>query len=263
MLELLIQDVNGEIKAQHRGNDCAYLGYKGTYNVGDKIIIKNDSADKDYLMVKLDASLDTTFIYMPGAEWHYTIPEVHDRTAYYPFSFKGERHYIEVRYAKEYEIYQYRNLALNPHDQKEDTGVYPHASANVETRNETVFFARNAIDGVLANDYHGRYPFQSWGINRQEDAYLKLEFGRPVNIDTIELVLRGDYPHDSYWTEASLEFSDGTEEKVLLDKLLTPQLMSIQKENIEWLILKDLIKHEDESPFPALTQLKVFGTEGF
>ncbi len=48
MLELLIQDVNGEIKAQHRGNDCAYLGYKGTYNVGDQLIIKNDSADRRY-----------------------------------------------------------------------------------------------------------------------------------------------------------------------------------------------------------------------
>ena len=49
------------------------------------------------------------------------------------------------------------------------------ASANVETRGESVFAARNAIDGVKANRSHGAWPFESWGINRQDDAQLTLE----------------------------------------------------------------------------------------
>lgn len=41
-----------------------------------------------------------------------------------------------------------RNLAKNVMDQHGETNCYPHASANVETRGEAVFAARNAIDGV-------------------------------------------------------------------------------------------------------------------
>ncbi len=36
----------------------------------------------------------------------------------------------------------------------------------------------------------------------------------------------------------------------------------MEKKNISWIRLKDLIKSEDPSPFPALTQIEVYGTEG-
>ena len=44
--------------------------------------------------------------------------------------------------------------------------------ANVETRGEAVFAARNAIDGIYENDAHGIWPYQSWGINRDPNAAL-------------------------------------------------------------------------------------------
>ena len=63
---------------------------------------------------------------------------------------------------------------------------------NVETRGEAVFAARNAIDGVYENDAHGIWPYQSWGINRDPNAALTLDFGRPVTIDELRLTLRAD-----------------------------------------------------------------------
>ena len=92
-----------------------------------------------------------------------------------------------MRTAEEYEVTAYRNLAKNVMDQHGDHGCYPHAYANVETRGESVFAARNAIDGVLANASHGAWPYESWGINMQDDAELTLEFGRPVDFDKIVL----------------------------------------------------------------------------
>ena len=74
------------------------------------------------------------------------------------------------------------------------TGFYPHASANVETRGEAVFAARNAVDGVYENDAHGTWPYQSWGINRDPSAALTIEFGRSVTVDELRLTLRADFP---------------------------------------------------------------------
>ena len=41
---------------------------------------------------------------------------------------------ISLRKARPYEVNIYRNLAENVNDQHGDVNCYPHASANVETR---------------------------------------------------------------------------------------------------------------------------------
>ena len=91
-------------------------------------------------------------------------------------------------------------------------GSFPHASANVETRGESVFAARNAIDGVTANRSHGSWPYESWGINKRQDAEMLLEFGCPVDCDRVVLWTRADFPHDNWWIQARLTFSDGSVE---------------------------------------------------
>ena len=111
------------------------------------------------------------------------------------------------------------------------------------------------------NHSHGTWPYQSWGINRDLNAALTLFFGRTVVIDELRLTLRADFPHDSWWTQATVEFSDGSREVLTLQKLAAPQAFAIQPRQVEWLILKELVKAPDPSPFPALTQLEVFGTE--
>ena len=103
-------------------------------------------------------------------------------------------------------------------DQHGETNCYPHASANVETRGEAVFAARNAIDGVTVNDAHGEWPYESWGINRREDANMRLEFGRKVAVSRIRLYTRADFPHDNWWKQVTIRFSDGSEVVAELEK---------------------------------------------
>ena len=155
----------------------------------------------------------------------------------------------------------YRNLALNQNDQHKEVKCYPHASANVETRGESVFAAQNAIDGVRANLWHGSWPWTSWGINRQADAEIKIDFGRTVWTDKIVLYTRADFPHDSWWTKVTLHFSDGSSIDWELQKTNLAQVLEFEKKEISWVMMNQLIKAEDDSPFPALTQLEVYGAD--
>ncbi len=152
-----------------------------------------------------------------------------------------------------------RNLALNPYDASSVKGIYPHASANAQTRGQAIFAPRNAIDGIAVSNKHGFYPYQSWGINKDPNAALQIEFGGSVDLDTLVFTLRADFPHDSYWTEGTVAFSDGSSEHLSFTKTGAPQAFPIRKNNIQWLRLHNLIKAQDGSPFPALTQLEAWG----
>ena len=154
-----------------------------------------------------------------------------------------------------------RNLAFNPYDCHGDHGFYPHATANVETRGEAVFAARNAIDGIRENRSHGAWPYQSWGINRDPQARLRLDFGRAVEVSELRLTLRADFPHDSWWTAATVVFSDGSREQLALTKTADAQRFALAPRRVEWLELCELKKAEDASPFPALTQLEAWGKD--
>ena len=140
-----------------------------------------------------------------------------------------------------------------------DVLCYPHATANVETRGESVFAAKNAIDGVRANLSHGEWPYESWGINMQDDAAMKLDFGRPVLADRIVLYTRSDFPHDNWWQQVTIRFSDGSEQEFPLEKSSRAHVLPIPEKEITWLELCNLIKAEDPSPFPALSQIEVYG----
>ena len=103
------------------------------------------------------------------------------------YRFETKKPYISVRIATKEEIKSYRNWALNPHDLQHFTGAYPLMHLPTWKREMMPLFACNAIDGTFANLYHGPYPYQSWGINQQLDAALKIEFGREVLLDKSDL----------------------------------------------------------------------------
>ena len=138
----------------------------------------------------------------------------------------------------------------------------PHTWANVETRGEAVFAARNAIDGIICPESHGAYPYQSWGINCDPEACLTLEFGRPVRADTLVLTTRADFPHDAWWKSARVTLSNGNTRILTLKKSPEGKGQSFDLGGvvITSLMLDNLKKADDPSPFPALTQLEVWGT---
>lgn len=258
--EIQVLGSTGEIKAQASDENQVILAWEGCYEDGDKIIFKAAETGAFYI-IRVDDGMDEAVVYVTEQEVVYDIPFSEKKTSYNPKAFTGTRHYLSLRPAKAQETAGCRNLAKNVMDQHGDRGCFPHASANVETRGEAVFAARNAIDGVLATASHGEWPYQSWGINRQDDAELTLEFGRPVDVEQVVLYTRADFPHDNWWIEGTITFSDGTEEKVALTKTGGPQEFSISRKGITWLKLGNLIKADDPSPFPALTQIEVYGTE--
>lgn len=256
---ITILSADGKVKGADMAHGSASLVFMEEYQPGDRIVI-TPSEGNHHVWLQVDEVLGPSFVFLTG-EVTYTVPFDQQRLNLSPKAFTGNSHYLFVREADSEQICQYRNLALNVCDQHNAINLYPHASANVETRGEAVFFACNAIDGICENRNHGIWPYQSWGINRQADAQLTLEFGREVCVDKIVLFIRADFPHDSWWTEATLRFSDGTKIVWHLEKNRFGQVLTFPKKRIRWIKLGDLIKADDPSPFPALTQLEVYGTE--
>ena len=234
--------------------------YNFEYNDGDWMIIDCDKKGGFY-KIQLEDTMLESIVYIPGSFFMYTIPAKDQRKNYSPKSFYGDCHLIRVEEASDEEVYQRRNLAFNPYDQHENNSFFPHSSANVETRNECVFASRNAIDGYFYNESHGSFPFQSWGINKNPNAEFKIDFGREVLVDEIVLTLRADFPHDNYWKTATLAFSDGSELVMQLNKTSERQSLRFESKRVRTIILKNLIKGEELSDFPALTQFEAWGYE--
>ena len=247
---------------------------------------------------------EETLVYLINNEFRFTIPGItgtdangntlgggnwpYDSRA---FSTSGNTEkVITARVATEEEINARRNLALNPFDlrgndngvsgsnKKGDISVFPHAYANRVTDNKREFEPRNAIDGFEFNASHVGFPYQAWGCgNEKTDSEFSVLFGRYVEIDQIDITVRAQWnppqpnnanDHDINWTSATLEFSDGTEMPISLQKLASPQVIKLpEKKVVSWVRLKDLPVSEETIPgdgrkkFSALTEFKVWGVE--
>ena len=114
---------------------------------------------------------------------------------------------------------------------------------------------------MTENRSHGEWPYESWGINMQDDAEMTVDFGREVLVDKVVLYTLSDFPHDNWWQQVSLKFSDGDEIDWKLEKSQKPHVLKIKEKKISWVKLYKLIKADDPSPFPALSQIEVYGKD--
>ncbi len=261
MTEICLKVLNKENStvAVKRGIDEVNLVVSREYEAGDRIILETASKAV-FVWLQFDEAIGKSLVLIKG-NVEYKIPFGEKRINLSPKAFYGNKHLISVKVARDYEVKAYRNLAVNVCDQHEIENLYPHAVANVETRGESVFAAQNAIDGITVNDCHGEWPYQSWGINMQEDAKLKIDFGRKVKIDTIVLYTRADFPHDNWWKKVTFSFSDGSKLDMEMEKSEISHEIKFKEKSVEWLELYNLKKSEEPSPFPALSQIEVYGTE--
>lgn len=259
-LTLKVMDEQGNVLACSKGDSEISLVYDSEYNPGDSLAVECSETGA-YLVLQLDDTMAPAVGFLKDSRYTFPIPFGENRVSYSPRSFSGTRHLLYARAARQEEISTRRNMAFNPLDCHENSSLFPHASANVETRGEAVFAARNAIDGLKAGHYHGEWPYTSWGINRDPLAQLKLDFGRKVKIEEAVLYLRTDFPHDAWWESATLHFSDGSDMTVALKKTDAGQSFHFEPKCVEWVTLDTLIKADDPSPFPALTQLELYGVE--
>ena len=257
ILALKVIDKNDNTICVRSGENFVDLVCMHEYQEGDRIVL--ETSEKDiYVNWQVDDALGSAFVYITDNVSYY-VPFGEKRISYSPKVFTGNRHYIYAEAAREDEIRAYRNLALNPADQHMDIPCFPHATANVETRGESVFAAKNAIDGVRANLSHGQWPYESWGINMQDNAAMKVDFGRKVRTDKVVLYTRSDFPHDNWWRQVTLNFSDGSTQDFPLEKSTEAHVLTFPEREISWIELCNLIKADDPSPFPALSQIEVYG----
>lgn len=246
-----------ELLACIKGEEEAQLLYRGEYLAGDRIVFESD---QKHVLVSVDQSIESARIYMPSGTSEYSIPMSGDNLLVYPpHAFTGDLHVIDIRPDMSNE---YRNLAVNPVDQRGSVTAYPHATANVETRDESVFCARNVIDGMHIARGHGEWPYQSWGIGARTDAHLTVEFGRQVTVDQMALYLRADFPHDAYWIAGTVTLSDGYQQTFELKGVEGKQLIKFDaNHDITWAKLDQLIKCDMPSAFPALRQWEIYGQD--
>lgn len=248
---------DGKVLASSEGEREASLLYRGAYQEGDSIAF---TADGCRAIVQVDQQVAPARVYLPTGAFCYRLPLAGDNLAVYPpRAFAGEMHLISIRPDASNE---YRNLARNPADQRGDVTAYPHATANVETRNESVFAARNTIDGVHIAGGHGEWPYGSWGIGARTDAELTLDFGRTVEIDRLVLYLRADFPHDAWWISASAALDDGFSVAFPLEGRDGAQEVSLGgMHRVRSLKLHSLVKCDMPSAFPALRQIEAYGRD--
>ena len=273
MLTLKIIGGDGTVKAEYRGMDIK-AEYKGELTENDKIKVSLDGCE--FIAVRLDPTLAESILWVPGKSFEFTVPTAHQlKMGYHPEAFKGDSHVITVREPEDSEIYGYRNLALNSHDKHGKVRSFPHASANFVTREDPCFYERNAIDGVVNNQGHGAYPYHSWAGGARNDLEFFLDFGRDVEIDKLVFFLRADFahdkitgiPHDSYWKNIDIGFSDGEVirgEFVMDGTDLNPENskgieISFDKKTTRSVHLFNFTQVSEVLSFAALTQLEVYG----
>lgn len=256
-LVLKILDKDGNIRAMETSEDYVTLVYTNEYEEGDRIVLEGKGAHD--ILFQLDEVMGEALCYVTGPV-SYQVPFGSDRVGLSPKAFAGNIHYLHARIPAKKEIFAYRNLAKNVYDWKDNTSCYPHAWANAVTRGEAVFEIRNTIDGVWANRMHGEWPYQSWGIDMRPDAKMRVDFGRKVLIDKLVLITRADFPHDNWWKQVTVVFSDDTREVWNLTKQSAPHILEMEGKEVEWVQIEQLIQSEEPSPFPSLTQIEIYGT---
>ena len=258
-IAIQVQDKSNTILCEKAFCEKNCIVYNAAYAQGDKICIKA-TAYPCYAVISLDDTMAESLVYLTG-DFSFEIPFGEAKKSYNPKSFSLDSHYVSARSATQSEISAYRDLAFNPYDNHDNKTAFPHAFANVETRGEAVFAARNAIDGLFANDMHGEWPWTSWAINRNPEAAFHLDFGRSIKINRLVITLRADFPHDACWKSGRVTFSDSSEMELQFSETGAAQQFDFPEKEITALTFDRLLKYDDHSPFPALTQFQVFGSE--
>ncbi|MFA5238084.1 MAG: discoidin domain-containing protein [Phycisphaerae bacterium] len=152
---------------------------------------------------------------------------------------------------------EYRNVALNPNITNSPAVTYPQATSNSVCGDQSCFAAENAIDGNTSNKGHGP-KFPSWGPDKRTDLWLKIDFGKVVEVEKIVIYIRADFPHDSYWKSGVIEFSDGSKEKITLQKTADAQEFAFSSRRVKWLRITDLAQDEPLG-WCGISEVEVWG----
>ena len=60
-----------------------------------------------------------------------------------------------------------------------------------------------------------------------DNAWYQINFGREVEINSVAITIRTDFPHDTHFTSVTIEFSDGKTKTVSLRETAEPQVIEL------------------------------------
>lgn len=235
----------------------ASLQMPRAWQPGDEIVL---AADRWPVCLRLsfDPHVPEAEVWLAGPQMVYPIPFGEERMPYAPDAFAAPAPTLCARTVAA-PVGRY-DVSTNPLDRRGPTACYPHCTATAETRGESVFAARNTIDGLCDNTSHGHWPYESWGDNEDPTAEIMVEFGRPVRVDTLQIWLRADFPHDNWWQSGTLDFSDGSSETLTFQKTGVEQVFAFAPRTVTWAKLRALKPDPtDPSPWPSLRQWRFWG----
>lgn len=259
-MKITLTDRLGKELMTAQGEESVDLDIDQAYGFEDILIL--ETTPNSFVEIDIDAQVKPSLIFTPSGKITYQIPVGMKLKAYHPEAFQGDRHKITMRSVEPSRLEGRRNLAFNGLDKRWPTGYFPHAEANVVTRDEPWFEGKNAIDGWLERDGHGGWPYQSWGGGLREDLEFWIDFGREVIIDEVIIYFRADMKdgHDINWETGRLEFSNGHSIDLKMALTEEGQSFKFEAQTVSSIKLTDL-KREVSAAFTALTQIEVFGVE--
>jgi len=212
-IKIAVIDSDGKTVAE---STTGKLELTRKYAKGDRVVVTGAMN----VAVKVDEHYAEALLFAPKKVVDFPVPlwpvgKYAKKYPHPPKAFQGDKHVITARIATEKELSAYRNLAVNPMDPRGKSPAYPHASSASEWGEAAVFSAKTAIDGfVEATGDHHSWPRQSWGPylpgGKHPAQELVVDFGRPVEIDKLVIVVRFNKRQGGYWKEATVEFSDGS-----------------------------------------------------
>jgi hypothetical protein len=153
----------------------------------------------------------------------------------------------------------------SPSVQNPYRNIAPEATATASSEFDHLpqFVAANVIDGDCANNGHGK-NFPSWGPDKVDGLWLKLEWNEAVYVDRLEIYIRADFKkeHDSWWKSGMVELSNGRKIPFNLKKTAAAQVIEIPikkwpPEPIRWLRFSNLVPAEDK--WCGFTEVKAMG----
>lgn len=234
--------------------DGAVAKLPGPLHEGDRLTVRGARS----LRVGL-AALPDAEIHAPNEEFEWKV-EPGLPAVLPPELFTDSTLELRVKPLRPEERGGYRNLACNPFAPSDGDTVFPHVTASSAARNDPMFRARTAIDGIEENTGgHSAYPHQAWGPEKEDRPWMTVKFGRKVRIDRVDLLLRADFPHDETWRRAVV-IADGREvATVSLRKTADAQTVTFDPVECETLELREL---EWTAPgWCALSEIRVWGLD--
>ncbi len=124
--ELKVLNAAGSVLAQGNGVLC----YEPAYQPGD--VLELTVPQPGYYVICLDDAMGEELVFFRNTVFRLEVPFEEAHISYSPRAFAGEMHYLTVRPATADEISAPRNLARNRYDHHDNTGIFPHAWANVD-----------------------------------------------------------------------------------------------------------------------------------